>query len=103
MKTLEEILSEQKTCEIEIGLLKRNLEKLRNEEAEVRFSQKFPIGKRFNYRHSLYEITGYGYSAVASVKAQKVKVNGEISKNIQLLSKWDLVKATDENGLSILE
>ena len=81
----------------------RKLVELRNEEAVIRYSATFPIGKRIFLKKAEYEVTGYAYFYSAAIQVRKVNKDGLLSKREQYFSSWDIGRVTDKNGHRIIE
>jgi hypothetical protein len=101
MRTLDENKKEQDECRKKIKSYEQRLVELENEEAEIRYSADFPIGKRIFVDKKEYEV--YRYYDQCHILARKIKKDGGLSERTQCLYSSDLEKATDENGNKILK
>jgi hypothetical protein len=101
MRTLDENRKEQNEFREKIYAFRERLNELENEEAEIRYSGDFPIGKRIFIDKKEYEV--YRYYDQCHILARKIKKDGGLSQITQCLYSSDLEKATDENCNKILK
>jgi hypothetical protein len=101
MRTLDENRKEQNECREKVYVYQKRVVELENEEAEIRYSADFPIGKRVFIDKKEYEV--YRYYDQCHILARKIKKDGGLSQITQCLYSSDLKNATDENGNKILK
>ena len=86
MRTLKEVEAERGDCYGRIKTIEKRLDELKVEEGAIRFSEKYPVGKRVMYQGQEHEISGY---RGLWVYGRKIKKDGTLSEQEKCLHGLD--------------